>query len=342
MAQSPRPGAPVTVAQVGMHAGVSRQTVAAVLATPNQVEPHVRDRVLASIEALGYRPDRGGRTPNARSAGLVGYGMSARVAPTSIMSQFPRALARAVEDVGRHMLLFTTPEDPENVDAFDELLAQRAVDAFVLTDTVRDDPRHLWLTERNVPFVVFGRTWPTNGAQPGLWVDVDGAGACARLVAGLHRIGHRRVGLVGLTVPTVAVLDRVAGWRAGCERHDLPSGDDLVVAADADCPEAGEAAARALLDSADPPTAIMAVSDTLAVGVLREVRRRGGCPGEDIAVTGFDDSPAASVVEGGLTTVRQPLDQVAAALVELLGTGDRRRGVLLPGEVVSRGSAPIG
>lgn len=342
MAHSPRPGAPVTIAQVGMHAGVSRQTVSSVLNAPHQVDAETRQRVLASIEALRYRPDRAARNAVTRPTGLVGYAMPAAMAPTAFMDQFLRALTGALEASGRRLMLFTAPDGTDGPAVYEELLAQRAVDAFVLTDTSDNDPRHLWLAERDVRFVSFGRTWPTHGSQPGLWVDVDGAAACARLVAGLYQLGHRRIGFVTWDRTTGAMLDRIAGWRTGCGRHGLSTGDDLVVRVAENSIEAGTAAARALLDSADPPTAIMAVSDTLAVGVLGELRRRGLAFGSDVAVTGFDDSEAASVVEGGLTTVRQPVEQIAGTLVELLDTSDYHRGVLLAGEVVNRGSAPLG
>ncbi|MGM1063273.1 substrate-binding domain-containing protein [Saccharothrix sp. Mg75] len=83
------------------------------------------------------------------------------------------------------------------------------------------------------------------------------------------------------------------------------------------------------------------MGDPLAVGVLREVRRQGPRPGTDIAVTGFDDSPPASVVDGGPISARQPVERSARTAVDLLDSANGDRGVLLTGEVVSRGSAPI-
>ena len=148
-----------------------------------------------------------------------------------------------------------------------ELVAQQAVDAFVLSDAVDDDPRHDWLAERAIPFTSFGRTWPESGTQPGTWVDVDGAAACADLVAGLAALGHKRIGFVGWRGGAGAAEDRRRGWRTECELRGLPAHDDYVVRAEADTMAAGARAAAELLGRTRPPTAIVAVSDVLAVGV---------------------------------------------------------------------------
>jgi DNA-binding LacI/PurR family transcriptional regulator len=99
-----------------------------------------------------------------------------------------------------------------------------------------------------------------------------------------------------------------------------------------------------LLDAANPPTAIVCVSDAMAVGALDVLADRGLRPGRDVAVVGFDDSLVASVIRPGLTSVRQPLEQVAEKVVELLlehlsGTRTKPARVLLPPALVIRGSS---
>ncbi|WP_238598896.1 substrate-binding domain-containing protein [Saccharothrix sp. ALI-22-I] len=249
------------------------------------------------------------------------------------MDRFLHLLTAEVERSGRHVLLFTGTD----IEVYADLVAQRAVDAFVVADTVDQDQRHQWLADHGVPFVSFGRTW--SGSQPGPWVDLDGAAVCHRLVDGLHDLGRRRIAFVARRGGSGQFLDRQRGWLAGCAALDLPAG--RLAVAEADTVAAGGAAMRDLLDSEVPPDAVIAVSDPLAVGVLREVRRQGLRPGTDVAVTGFDDSPLASVVDGGLTSVRQPVERFARTVVDLLDSTNGDRGVLLPGEIVSRGSAPL-
>jgi len=333
----------VTLRQVAAHAAVSRQTVSNALNAPHRLGPATLARVTKAIDELQYRPNRSARSLSTGSAGLIGYCVPPRAAgsSSSMMDSFLHALSAAMETVGRHVLLFTAPPGESGMNVYADLVAQQAVDAFVLSDTERDDPRHRWLTDRGIRFVSFGRTWPPDGPEPASWVDVDGAAACAALVDGLYALGHRRIGFVGWSGRLGTAEDRRRGWRDACTRSGLPTGRFSVSCA-ADTVAHGERAAHGLLGRASPPTAIMAASDVLALGVMRAVTRRGGQPGADVAVTGFDDSPLASAVSPGLTSVRQPVVEIAATALRLLQTpaGDPE-GVLLPASIVSRASADI-
>lgn len=339
--RSTRHGA-VTLRQVAAHAAVSRQTVSNALNAPHRLDPATLAKVRKAIEELRYRPNRSARSLSTGSAGLIGYCVIERAdgAVNSLMDSFLHALCGAVESAGRHVLLFTAPAGEAGMSVYADLVAQQAVDAFVLSDTERDDPRHRWLTDRGIRFVSFGRTWQETG-QPGSWVDVDGAAACAELVDGLHALGHTRIAFIGWRGRLGAAEDRLIGWREACRRHGLDH-DHLLVRSTGDTVTAGEVAAAELLDRPDPPTAIMAVCDVLALGVLRAVSKRGYLAGVDVAVTGFDDSPLAAAVAPGLTSVRQPITDIADTLLRLLGAPDgHTEGVLLPGTVVSRASAPL-
>lgn len=329
----------VTLRQVAARAAVSRQTVSNALNAPHRLEPGTLARVTKAIDELRYRPNRIARSLSTGRAGLVGYCVPERAdgSVNSMMDAFLHALSAAMESVGRHVLLFTAPAGKAGLSVYADLIAQQTVDAFVLSDTERDDPRHRWLAERDIRFVSFGRTWPRSGREPGPWVDVDGAAACAALVERLHALGHDRIGFVGWSRRLGAAEDRRRGWREACERRGLPT-DRMAVNCPGDTVAEGERAAHALLDRPKPPTAIMAASDVFALGVMRAVTQRGGRPGIDVAVTGFDDTPLASAVSPGLTSVRQPVAEIAATALRLL---HRPGGVLLPAEIVSRASADI-
>ncbi|HEU5472518.1 MAG TPA: LacI family DNA-binding transcriptional regulator [Actinophytocola sp.] len=333
----------VTLRQVAAHAAVSRQTVSNAINAPHRLEPATLAKVIKAIDELRYRPNRSARSLSTGSAGLIGYCIPQRSVgyANSMMDSFLHALSAAMETVGRHVLLFTAPPGEAGLSMYADLIAQRAVDGFVLSDTDRDDPRHPWLTERDIRFVSFGRTWPEDGQERGSWVDVDGAAACSAIVDGLHANGHERIGFVGRRGRLGAAKDRRNGWRDACVRHGLPIAG-MSVACPGDTVANGERAAHLLLDRPKPPTAIVAISDVFALGVMRAVIDRGGRPGTDVAVTGFDDTPLASAVTPALTSVRQPVVEIAATALRLLeaptGTSE---GVLLPGTIVSRDSADI-
>ncbi|MCE7004232.1 LacI family DNA-binding transcriptional regulator [Kibdelosporangium philippinense] len=330
----------VTLRQVAAHAGVSRQTVSNVLNAPHRVEEITRVKVQAAIEALGYQPNRTARSLATRQAGLIGYCLARRPGRSLFMDPFLHALTEAIEGTGRRMLVFTAPDGEQGIATYADLIAQRAVDAFILSDTVPDDPRHSWLASRGVPFASFGRTWPEQGEQPGPWVDVDGAGACAELVRRLHSAGHDQIAFVGWCdlLAMGAGKDRQRGWQDECARLGLL---EQAAYADSDSMDGAASAAAQLLDGSTPPTAIVAASDLLAVGVVGELRRRKLRPGHDVWVTGFDDSVLASSVEGGLTSVSQPTAEITSALVKRLDAEQDPAGVLLAGQIVSRCSAPV-
>ncbi|MFC0105244.1 LacI family DNA-binding transcriptional regulator [Kibdelosporangium aridum] len=333
-------GQAVTLRQVAAHAGVSRQTVSNVLNAPQRVDPVTLRKVQAAIEALGYQPNRTARSLATRQAGLIGYCLARMPGRSLFMDPFLHTLTEAIEETGRRMLVFTAPEGAQGIETYADLIAQRAVDAFILSDTVDEDPRHTWLASRGVPFASFGRTWPKQGEQPGPWVDVDGAGACAELVRRLHSAGHDQIAFVGWCqrVTMGAAKDRQRGWQDECARLGL---SEQAAYADSDSMDGAARAAATLLDGPTPPTAIVAASDLLAVGVLGELRRRKLRPGHDVWVTGFDDSVLATSVEGGLTSVRQPTEEITSALVRLLDADHGESGVLLAGQIVCRSSAPV-
>ena len=213
------------------------------------------------------------------------------------------------------------------------------MDAFVATDTWLGNPQAAWLEQRGAPFVAFGRPWD-NPAARHPWVDVDGAAGTRRATEHLLELGHRRVAWIGWRRDSWIGEDRRAGWTGAMDAAGLPTSglasrvEDLV--------GSGRDAARVLLDEA-APTAFVCASDTLAAGVLHALAERGLVPGHDVSVVGFDDSQVAQVLPGGLTSLRQPLEEVAAAVVEALEglLGHRPRdaaGVLLPPTLAVRGS----
>jgi DNA-binding LacI/PurR family transcriptional regulator len=334
----------VTLKQVAAHAEVSVQTVSNALNAPHRLRADTLQRVNRSIELLNYRPNRIARSLRTSAVELVGYCIPSR--PDGqvhlVMDVFLHALCTAAESAGRHVLLFTAPTGLDGMSVYDDLYARRLVDGFVLSQTETHDPRHGWLKEQGVPFVSFGRVWQQT-TQPGPWVDVDGAAGCAAAVRHLHETGRRRIGFLGWPRTSGLAEDRLAGWRTACRELGLPAKAGLTVHCAEDTIDEGARATADLLDAAEPVDAVVAVSDVLALGALREVDRRGLRPGMEVAVTGFDDSPLASVVSPGLTTLRQPIDEIASELLGILtDPSTTSTGRLLQPQLVIRGSSMPG
>ena len=311
----PRNSAPTltTVAEV---AGVSRQTVSNALNNPDLLRAETLEQVRAAIDLLGYSPNRAARNLRTRSSHLIGLRVerAAEESAYGLMDRFLHSLVESSKTAGYHVLLFSSADD-DLVGGYDELLRSAAVDAFVVTDTYRGNPQAAWLERQGTPFVAFGRPW-ADPHSTHAWVDVDGHAGAGLAVDHLVGRGHTRIAWVGWQKASFIGEDRRSGWVDRVHAHQLST--SRLSARGEDSVDFGRRAAHALLE-AERATAFVCVSDTVALGVLRALSDTGREPGRDAAVVGFDDSLAAQLASPGLTSVRQPLEQVAVEIVRLLG-----------------------
>lgn len=303
----------VTLEGVAAHAGVSRQTVSNAINAPGKLHPATLRRVQESIAVLGYRPNRYARSLRTRSTGVLGFALPLRgdLGLGGYLERFLTALSAAAQSSGRQLLLFHAPPGGDGLAVYDDLVAQGAVDAFVLAGVRDRDPLPELLTDRGVSFVAVGRgaageSWP--------WVDVDREAGIGAVVRHLHGLGHRRI--AALAGPP-ARDDGLAGWQQACLRLGLPGGSHLVARGDPSV-HGGRRAAWALLTSTLAPTALVALTDELAIGALRAVADLPADLAAGIAVTGFGDSPAAAVMNPALTSVQVPVEDCARDVVRLL------------------------
>jgi LacI family transcriptional regulator len=309
------PVTPPTLADVAERAGVSRQTVSNAVNNPDLLRPDTLERVRQTIAELGYSPNRAARNLRTRTSQLIGM----RFAPVQegtanqAMDRFVHSLVEASEEAGDHVL--QVPGDDEDpVGGYDNLLRSTAVDAFVVTDTYLGNPQAAWLSQQRAPFVAFGRPWDDDAARH-VWVDVDGAAGIRLATQHLIDRGHTRIAWIGWRKDSPIGEDRRSGWVQTMHENGLPTTG--LASRVEDVVHSGAEAAAVLLDESKP-TAFVCASDTLAMGVLHTLWIRQLAPGEDIAVVGFDDSQVAQVFPVGLTSVRQPLEDVAVEIVKVL------------------------
>lgn len=327
-----------TLASVAARAGVSRQTVSNALNNPELLRPDTLERVRAVIAEVGYTPNRAARQLRGGSSHLVGLRFEPAQEGTAnaLMDRFTHTLVDTMRSTGHHVLLFSgSPDDP--LDGFDDVLRSTAVDAFVLTDTYYGAHQAAWLTDHEVPFVAFGRPWDDAAANHP-WVDIAGRPGVGQGVHHLHAQGHARIAWLGWEAESRIGEDRRAGWQAAMDALGL---DPVGLAARiTDNVDAARMEAHRLIDAG--ATAFSCASDTIGIGVLHAISERDLRPGRDVGVVGFDDSAAAQVT--GLSSVRQPLEEVAVQVVELLravlaGGSPAAPGLLEPTLVV-RTSSP--
>ncbi|MER6101124.1 LacI family DNA-binding transcriptional regulator [Streptomyces sp. NPDC001832] len=332
-------GAP-RLSDIAGQAAVSEATVSRVLNGKPGVADTTRKRVLAALDILGYeRPVRLRR----RSAGLIGL-----VTPELTNPIFP-AFAQSVEQVlaghGYTPVLCTQTPGGATEDELVEQLVERGVGGIVFlsglhADLSADPARYAALTERGVPFVLI------NGYNERIsapFVSPDDCAAVRMAVGHLVDLGHRRVGLA--TGPHRYVPSRrkregyieAAVNLLGLDRAEA----ELLVVSALFSVEGGQVAAGPLLDQGC--TGIVCGSDLMALGVVRAARERGLDVPRDVSVVGFDDSQLIAFTDPPLTTVRQPVQAMAAAAVgalleEIGGSPVQRTEYVFRPELVVRGS----
>jgi DNA-binding LacI/PurR family transcriptional regulator len=322
-------GAAVTIHDVARRAGVSRQTVSNVLNAPARVRPETRARVRSAIDELDYHPSRPARNLRSRATRLLAYHVAP--APTGainiVLDRFLHALTETARDRGYQILLFAAAPGGPELAAYEDLLRTKAVDGFVLSETNYRDPRIEYLTDRGAPFAVFGRSGVDHHHR---WVDVDNASGTRQAAQHLLAAGRRRLAFLGWPEGSVTGDARAAGYRDALADADIGPLEALDVRGP-DAVETGRAAAERWFAMDAPPDGVVAASDLLAIGVLQVAASRRIAVGRDLGVTGFDDTPTAAFVDPPLTSVRQPIEEVAALVVRQLiaaidGTDDDHDG----------------
>jgi LacI family transcriptional regulator len=331
----------VTIRDVAKEAGVSPMTVSRVINDSAAVSPDARRRVEASIERLGYVPNRLARGLIQRKTGALSL-----IVP-DVANPFFTLVLRGVEEVawraGYHVILCDTQGDLERERGYlEDMLAFRVEG--VLVAAVGDRSRaHLRLLKRNnVPFVLIDRS--INGFEADL-VQGDSVAGARRLVEHLLALGHARIAMVTESDEVSTARDRQRGYRDALERSGIAFDPRLVAESSAIDPSVARDSTLRLLDLPDRPTAIFAVNNIAVVGVVEAARQRGLTIPEDLALVCFDDIEHVSRLHPFLTVMAQPAETYGTIATQLLldrlhgRVGPRRRIVVLPPDFIVRRSS---
>ena len=322
MASSPSRGRPrATLVSVAELAGVSRQTVSNVLHAPELVQTGTRDRVLAAIEELEYRPNLAARQMRTSRSQAIAVRLQPSVDGVNsvVLDRFTHELCAAAEERSYHLVVFTAADDDAEIGMYRHLRSTLNIDGFVLIGTHAGDGRVGWLVEHGIAFVAFGRPWflgpphrsQVDGSAEHSWVDVDGAAGTHAATRHLLDAGHRRIAFLGWDDSAGVGDDRERGWRQAMAEARIADRDLVVLRG---CDAIGTGAAMAARLAAEHPevTAATCVSDSIAIGALRESQSRG----HPLGLVGFDNTAAAQAL--GLTSVAQPLEVAARRCFEVL------------------------
>lgn len=331
-----------TARDIARAAGVSTSTVSHVLNSTRWVSPELRDRVLATADALGYEPDALARSLRIRRSNTIGLVIS------DIGNPFFTAVVRGVQDVvqarGYALILSNTDEDPDKEASYLRVLTSRRVDGIILAPAGVPHTYLAGLANSGFPLVFLDREVRELDVASAL---LDNARAGRDAMEHLLRLGHRRIGMIAGRPQITSTEERIAGYRAALEHAGIEYDEALVVSGGSRIGEARRAA-EALLSLDPRPTALFVTNNLMTIGAMGGIKSSRLRVPDDLSLAAIDDFSWADVFEPRLTTVAQPtyeLGRVAADLVLKRIAGDLDAAtarVVLPGHLIVRDStAPL-
>ncbi|MBF5080190.1 LacI family DNA-binding transcriptional regulator [Quadrisphaera sp. INWT6] len=329
----------VTIADVARQAGVSVPTVSKVLNNRDDVSPDTRDLVSGVLASSGYRPRR--RQREAPAGPLLVELVITDLTSAYALEVLAGAEAGAARSGAGLVVSAAHDRDGEDRSWLSALRARRPRGVVLVVNRFGGGSVEE-VASLGAPVVLLDPAGSSDPALPTVGATNFAGGVAA--TEHLLGLGHRRVAVITGAPFLLCSQERLEGYRAAMARAGAPVDEALVQPGDFTA-EGGQRAAATLLDLPEPPTAVFAGSDLMASGVYQEARRRGLRVPDDLSVVGFDDVAMVRYMSPPLTTVRQPLGEMASESVRMVVDDVRSRDGGAPrrpqvGGVSSRGVAP--
>lgn len=309
-----RPGKP-TINDVARAAGVSRATVSRVINDVPGASPSVRTRVRSAADQLGYQPSSTARalaTGRTRTIEVIATSFEPSLGWLGAHPYYSRVLAGAMsvlEGTGTQLSIHAVGAD-RAAEAIDALAEDATIGALLATVTPELATRFYLRCRRVVSLV------PTASAVPAM--EVDNIAGVLTAVTHLHDIRRTRIAAIHGPAENTCAVQRREGYRAAVEQFGLPN-----LGADGGFTrEGGYAAARTLLEQYPDIDAMFVACDLMGAGAVQAITATGRRVPDDVAVIGFDDSIAAACANPPLSTMRFPVEQMAADATRLLLNGE--------------------
>jgi LacI family transcriptional regulator len=303
-----------TIIDVARVAGVSTKTVSRVLNREPHVTRDLQDRVRAAVRELNYQPNVLAQGLVRRRSHLIGM-IYENPSPSYVVDLQMGALDR-LKDERYRLVVLPVRSVQEHATEIVSLLRAAAVDGVVLAPPASDHP--VVLRELEAAQMPFARIAPTGMLDKGPSTMMDDVAAACDIAQYLMSLGHRDIGIIKGDPTHSSSESRWLGYMRAFAAADLaPPRQDWIEQGYYTFKSGLEAGGR-LLDRAERPSAILAQNDDMAVGALMAARKLGLSVPEDVSIVGFDDSEVARVVWPQLTTIRQPVFEMAAAATGML------------------------
>lgn len=335
---------PVTLKDIAERVGKSVPTVSRALGNYADISPETRMEVQRVAQELGYEPSAAALNLRKQRTGAISL-----ILPTHaqvrlsdpFFSEFLSGVVETATAQGVELLVSANLHEDANA-AYLKQIRSRRTDGFIVVRTQRRDSRIDLLREHDIPAVAYGRT-----ENPGdlCFVDEDGVAGIRQVVDHLASLGHQRIAYISEPTFLMKAYHRLLGFRQGLEKNGLQFDSELYVETNFR-QRSGRQSAAYLFDLSEPPTAIVAANDLLALGAMHEAQSRNMVVGRDVSITGFDDIQLAEYAHPSLTTVHLPAQEfgrmVAEMLLKLINkqTVEQRQIIYQPSLIVRASSAP--
>lgn len=335
----------VTIRELARRSGVSVGTVSRALNGYADVRPETRERIMRLASELDYTPAAAARSLVTQRSHVIGVFMETGEGHPDLQHPFFHevlgGLKQRVGGAGFDLLLFASERPGGGYGPHDYLKRARhhSVDGCALIGLDPDDDEVRRLVRGEIPCVAIDMQ--LEGPRTEVVMSDNEAGAAAA-VRHLHALGHRRIATITGMIDSRPGVDRLRGYRAAIQELGLAYRDEYVRYGDFYA-ESGREQTAQLLQLDEPPTAIFAAADMMAIGAVRAASESGLSVPEDLSIVGFDDIQLAPHVNPPLTTLRQDKLGLGAAagdalVARIAGDPDRPHLRTLPVELVVRGS----
>jgi DNA-binding LacI/PurR family transcriptional regulator len=289
----------MTINNLADLAGVSVSTVSRVLNNKPDVSPETRERVLAIAAEAGYTPSALARSLVTQRTHIVGLG--ARTSSDQWWAEVVTSIEQVMHEAGFKVFLSNHYMEAARERAVVETFRSWQVDGIIVVTSVLAAEYSAPRVQRGIPIVLIH---PLRETDHHYVIQADDVQGAHQATSYLIRLGHRRIGHVGLPSEYLPGRDRLEGYRQALEAAGLAYDPSLVVLGSS--PEkGGETGMERLLSLPKPPTAVFCFNDLLAIDALRRARTMGRRVPDDVSVIGYDDIALARYVEPALSTVRQ-------------------------------------
>jgi LacI family transcriptional regulator len=308
---------PITIHDVAKRLNLSITTVSRALDGYDDVAEETRQRVRQVAQEMGYFPNQAARHLRRQRSDAIGYILPA-AQPRFADPFFSEFIAGLGDEAAQHqvdLVISTAPPDSDQEKWLYQTWVQgQKVDGFILHRIRLVDWRINYLIQAGCPFASLEKPLPEGDFT---YIEVDNHNSVAALVQHLRERGYQRIAYIGGPETLKIQAERFAGYQAGLAMAGFAFDPSLIAAGDLSSPE-GYRQAKQILRLPEPPDAFICVNDETAFGVMHAVDEAGLTVGREVGVAGFDGVQTAGYSQPPLTTLDQPVYDIARRLVRML------------------------